>query len=50
MSIWYTPPEAVEKVHRDFLAVGADVIETDTLALHRLCWREYDRRSGVQFE
>jgi len=29
--------QAVEKVHRDFLAGGADVIETDTLALHRLC-------------
>ena len=25
-----TKPEAVAKVHRDFLAAGADVIETDT--------------------
>ncbi|NES45566.1 homocysteine S-methyltransferase family protein, partial [Moorena sp. SIO2C4] len=26
----HTKPEAVEKVHRGFLEVGADVIETDT--------------------
>jgi len=36
----YTKPEAVEKVHRDFLAVGADVIETDTFGID--CAGGYD--------
>jgi len=35
----HTKPEAVEKVHRDFLAVGADELRRIPLALHRLCWR-----------
>ncbi|MBV9386978.1 MAG: methionine synthase [Chroococcidiopsidaceae cyanobacterium CP_BM_ER_R8_30] len=38
----YTKPEAVEKVHRDFLAVGADVIETDTFGGTSIVLAEYD--------
>lgn len=38
----YTKPEAVEKVHRDFLAVGADVIETDTFGAASIVLAEYD--------
>ena len=37
-----TKPEAVEKVHRDFLAVGADVIETDTFGGASIVLAEYD--------
>jgi 5-methyltetrahydrofolate--homocysteine methyltransferase len=45
----YTKPAAIEKVHRDFLAAGADVIETDsfgsspiTLAEFNLADRAYE--------
>ncbi len=38
----HTKPEAVEKVHRDFLMVGADVIETDTFGGASIVLAEYD--------
>lgn len=34
-------PQAVEKVHRSFLDVGVDVIETDTFRANRLTLKEY---------
>ncbi|GAB4502522.1 MAG: methionine synthase [Anaerolineales bacterium] len=34
-------PEAVEKVHRSFLEVGVDVLETDTFRSNRLTMGEY---------
>ena len=37
-----TNPDAVRKVHRDFLACGADVIETDTFGATSLVLAEYD--------
>lgn len=37
-----TKPEAVAKVHRDFLAAGADVIETDTFGGTSIVLNEYD--------
>lgn len=37
-----TKPEAVDKVHRSFLAAGADVIETDTFGGTSLVLAEYD--------
>ncbi len=36
-----TYPEAVEKVHRSFLDVGVDVIETDTFRSNRITLAEY---------
>jgi 5-methyltetrahydrofolate--homocysteine methyltransferase len=38
----YTKPDAVAKVHRDFLAAGADVIETDTFGATSIVLAEYD--------
>jgi 5-methyltetrahydrofolate--homocysteine methyltransferase len=38
----YTKPEAIAKVHRDFLAAGADVIETDTFGAASIVLAEYD--------
>ncbi len=38
----YTKPEAVAKVHRDFLKAGADVIETDTFGATSIVLAEYD--------
>jgi 5-methyltetrahydrofolate--homocysteine methyltransferase len=38
----HTKPEAVAKVHRDFLAAGADVIETDTFGGTPIVLAEYD--------
>ena len=38
----HTLPEAVAKVHRDFLAAGADVIETDTFGGTSVVLAEYD--------
>ncbi|AFZ31299.1 methionine synthase (B12-dependent) [Gloeocapsa sp. PCC 7428] len=38
----HTKPEAVTKVHRDFLAAGADVIETDTFGAASIVLAEYD--------
>ncbi|MCS7226854.1 MAG: methionine synthase [Gloeomargarita sp. SKYB31] len=35
-------PEAVAKVHRDFLSAGADVIETNTFGANRVVLSEYD--------
>ncbi|BCX12303.1 MAG: 5-methyltetrahydrofolate--homocysteine methyltransferase [Thermosynechococcus sp.] len=35
-------PEAVAKVHRDFLAAGADVIETDTFGSSAIVLSEYN--------
>ncbi|MCU0524252.1 MAG: methionine synthase [Elainella sp. Prado103] len=37
-----TKPEAIAKVHRDFLAAGADVIETDTFGSSPLVLAEYN--------
>jgi 5-methyltetrahydrofolate--homocysteine methyltransferase len=37
-----TKPEAIAKVHRDFLAAGADVIETDTFGSSSLVLAEYN--------
>src|SRR6266542_6621359 len=34
-------PEAVEKVHRSFLEVGVDVIETNTFRSNRITMKEY---------
>ncbi len=36
-----TKPEAVARVHRDFLAAGADVIETDTFGATSIVLAEY---------
>jgi 5-methyltetrahydrofolate--homocysteine methyltransferase len=41
----FTKPEAVAKVHRDFLAAGADVIETDTFGGTSIVLAEYDLAS-----
>ncbi|WP_414541762.1 methionine synthase [Nostoc sp. CCY0012] len=38
----HTNPEAVAKVHRDFLSAGADVIETDTFGATSIVLAEYD--------
>jgi len=38
----HTKPEAVAKVHRDFLLAGADVIETDTFGGTSIVLAEYD--------
>ncbi|ARV62248.1 methionine synthase [Nostocales cyanobacterium HT-58-2] len=38
----YTKPEAIAKVHRDFLTAGADVIETDTFGAASIVLAEYD--------
>ncbi|PIG92002.1 methionine synthase [Gloeocapsopsis sp. IPPAS B-1203] len=38
----HTKPEAVAKVHRDFLVAGADVIETDTFGAASIVLAEYD--------
>ncbi|MDF5709012.1 MAG: methionine synthase [Nostoc sp. S4] len=38
----HSKPEAVAKVHRDFLAAGADVIETDTFGSTSIVLAEYD--------
>ena len=35
-------PEAVEKVHRSFLEVGVDVIETNTFRSNRITMTEYE--------
>ncbi|MBW4549839.1 MAG: methionine synthase [Aphanocapsa sp. GSE-SYN-MK-11-07L] len=37
----HTKPEAIAKVHRDFLSAGADVIETDTFGSSPLVLAEY---------
>jgi 5-methyltetrahydrofolate--homocysteine methyltransferase len=37
----HTKPEAIAKVHRDFLAAGADVIETDTFGSSSFVLAEY---------
>ncbi|MEA5616888.1 methionine synthase [Cronbergia sp. UHCC 0137] len=38
----HSKPQAVAKVHRDFLAAGADVIETDTFGATSIVLAEYD--------
>ncbi len=40
-------PEAVEKVHRSFLEVGVDVLETDTFRSNRLTMKEYNLQDRV---
>jgi 5-methyltetrahydrofolate--homocysteine methyltransferase len=45
-------PDAVEKVHRSFLEVGADVIETDTFRSNPLTLQEYgltDKTYDINF-
>jgi 5-methyltetrahydrofolate--homocysteine methyltransferase len=38
----HTKPEAIAKVHRDFLIAGADVIETDSFGSASIVLAEYD--------
>jgi 5-methyltetrahydrofolate--homocysteine methyltransferase len=45
----HTNPEAVAKVHRDFLAAGADVIETDTFGGTYTVLAEYDLQDKVYY-
>src|SRR5512143_1742425 len=40
-------PEAVEKVHRSFLEVGVDVIETNTFRANRITMKEYGLQERV---
>lgn len=40
-------PEAVEKVHRSFLEVGVDVLETDTFRSNRLTMVEYGLQDRI---
>src|SRR5512141_562189 len=40
-------PEAVEKVHRSFLDVGVDVLETDTFRTNRITMKEYGLQDRV---
>ena len=40
-------PQAVETVHRSFLDVGVDVIETDTFRSNRLTLSEYGLQDQV---
>ncbi|MGE5463651.1 MAG: homocysteine S-methyltransferase family protein, partial [Syntrophothermus sp.] len=40
-------PEAVEKVHRSFLEVGVDVLETNTFRSNRITMAEYGLRERV---
>ncbi|WKZ41238.1 MAG: methionine synthase [Anaerolineales bacterium] len=40
-------PEAVEKVHRSFLEVGVDVLETDTFRSNRLTMQEYNLQDRI---
>jgi len=40
-------PEAVEKVHRSFLEVGVDVLETDTFRSNRLTMQEYKLQDRI---
>ncbi|OKH35501.1 methionine synthase [Calothrix sp. HK-06] len=45
----HTNPEAVAKVHRDFLAAGADVIETDTFGGTSTVLAEYNLQDKVYY-
>ena len=40
-------PEAVEKVHRSFLEIGVDVLETDTFRSNRLTMVEYGLQDRI---
>jgi methylmalonyl-CoA mutase cobalamin-binding domain/chain len=40
-------PEAVEKVHRSFLEVGVDVLETNTFRSNRITMQEYGLQNRV---
>ncbi len=40
-------PEAVEKVHRSFLEVGVDVLETDTFRANRITMKEYGLQDRI---
>jgi 5-methyltetrahydrofolate--homocysteine methyltransferase len=40
-------PEAVEKVHRSFLEVGVDVLETDTFRSNRITMKEYGLQDRI---
>jgi 5-methyltetrahydrofolate--homocysteine methyltransferase len=40
-------PDAVEKVHRSFLEVGVDVLETDTFRSNRITMKEYGLQDRV---
>jgi 5-methyltetrahydrofolate--homocysteine methyltransferase len=40
-------PEAVEKVHRSFLEVGVDVLETNTFRSNRITMQEYSLQNRV---
>ena len=41
-------PEAVEKIHRSFLEVGVDVLETNTFRSNRITMQEYGLQDRVK--
>lgn len=45
----HTKPDAIAKVHRDFLASGADVIETDTFGGTSIVLAEYNLADQVYY-
>jgi len=42
-----TRPDVIEKIHRDYLDAGADIIETDTFGGTRVVLAEYDLQDKV---
>ena len=42
-----TRPDVIEKIHRDYLAAGADIIETDTFGGTRIVLAEYGLQDKV---
>ena len=42
-----TRPDVIEKIHRDYLAAGADIVETDTFGGTRIVLAEYDLQDKV---
>ncbi len=42
-----TKPEAIEKIHEDYLKVGADIIETNTFSSNAISMADYDLQDHV---
>jgi len=42
-----TKPEAIEKIHEDYLKVGADIIETNTFSSNAISMADYDLQDRV---
>ena len=45
-----TRPEAIKKIHKEYIAAGADIIESNTFSANTISQKEYEKRQKDKAE